>query len=326
MFYPREFREYATCSLAFISLVCCFSAGSFAAENGRIVFTSDRSGSWQIYTINPDGSNLFQVTSLAPTDDDELFPSLSPDGKKIAFGYNAGDGLDVYVVNSDGTNLHPLTTDHGSFIPRWSPDGRRLVVTAFAQLRSPVIATMAADGSGKRKILTSDLWESVGGVYTSDGKQIVFGSQIGGFVAAVWIMNADGSHQHRLTEAELRAQPWGVSPDGKHITGFTNEDSPPALGSSVFLMNLDGTGRKTLAADSAFHHDSYPSFSPDGTKIAFVSDRFSSDITQFTPGTFDILTVGTDNANLYVVAPMAGSCPFDSNCVSPFWGAAQGRN
>jgi Tol biopolymer transport system component len=180
---------------------------------------------------------------------------------------------------------------------------------------------MRTDSRGKRKILTSDLWESVGGVYTPDGKQIVFGSQMGGFVAAVWIMNVDGSRQRRITPAELRAQPWGVSPDGKQITGYTNQDTPPALGSIIFTMNLDGTGRKTLAPSSTFHHDGYPSFSPDSRKVGFVSDRFSSDITEFTPGTLDILSISTDNTDLSVVVPMAGSCPFDSNCVSPFWGA-----
>jgi len=58
------------------TLVC--SAG---AQTGRFVFTSDRSGSWQIYTLNPDGTDLIRVTNLAPIDDDLLAPSLSPDGK-----------------------------------------------------------------------------------------------------------------------------------------------------------------------------------------------------------------------------------------------------
>jgi len=270
--------------------------------------------------MNPDGSDLVQVTNLAPTDDDGVFPSISPNGQQIAFNFNAGDGPDLYVVNVDGTGLRRLTDDHGSFWPRWSPDGKRLVFTAFAQLRSAVIATMAADGSGKRKILTTDIWESVGGVYTPDGKQIVFGSQMGGFISAVWIMNVDGSHQRRLTRAVLKGQPWSVSPDGKHILGYTNQDSPPAPGRSIFVMNLDGSGRKRLAPLSRFHHDVYPSYSPDGTKIALVSDRFSSDITEFTYDTFDVLTMNADGSNLSDVSPAAGYCLFDGNCVTPFWG------
>lgn len=311
----HRFTAHAA-AIAFI-LTCSLYA---IAQNGKIVFTSDRSGSWQIYTMNLDGSDQFQVTNLAPTDDDGLFASISPDGKQITFNYNAGNGPDLFVINSDGTRLRQLSDDRSSFWPRWSPDGKRLVFSTFAGLRSVVIATMAADGGGKRKLLTTDLWESVGGIYTPDGKQIVFGSQMGGFVSAVWIMNADGSHQRRLTPAVLRGQPWGVSPDGKHVVGYSNQDSPPALGNGVFVMNLDGTGRKRLAGSPQFHHDLYPSYSPDGSMIAFMSDRFSTDIDPFTYGTFDILTVNADGTNLQDVAPAVGSCPFDGNCVTPFWG------
>ena len=272
-------------------------------------------------TIAPDGSDLCQVTNLAPTDDDLLTPSISPDGHQIIFNYNAGEGPDLFVINVDGSGLRQITNDHGSFWPRWSPDGKRIVFTTFAGLRSVVIATMPADG-GERKILTSDLWESVGGFYTPDGKQIIFGSQMGGFVSAAWIMNADGSHQRRLTPAALKAQPWGVSPDGKHIVAYANQNTPPALPSSIFIMNRNGSQLKTLASTPAFHHDLYPSYSPDGNRIAFISDRFSTDITEFTYGTFDILTIDSDGPNLTIAAPGAGSCPFDGNCVTPLWGVS----
>src|SRR5215470_8475458 len=202
---PRIHRLTAPAAAIAFALICSLCA---IAQSGRIAFTSDRTGSWQIYTMNADGSDQLQLTNLAPTDDDGLFPSTSPDGKQIAFNYNAGDGADLYVVNGDGTGLRQLTTDHASLWPRWSPDGKRLVFATVGRTGLGVIATMPADGSGQRKILTTDHWESVGAVYTPDGKQIVFGSQMGGFVTATWIMNADGSRQRRITPAALRGQPW----------------------------------------------------------------------------------------------------------------------
>ena len=292
-----------------------------ATRHGRIAFASDQTGSWQIYTMNPDGSAQVQVTNLAPTDDDLMAPSISPDGSKILFTYNSGEGPDLYFVNLDGSGLRQLTSDHISFIGRWSPDGKRIVFTSVSQFGLGLIATMGADGTGK-KILTTDLWESVGGFYTPDGKQIIFGSQIGGLVAAVWIMNTDGSHQRRLTQAALRAQPWAASPDGKRIAAYTNQDSPAALGNSIFVMNLDGSRMKRLAHVSRFHHDLYPSFSPDGTKISFVSDRFSHDVSKSAYGTFDVLTLNTDGGDIIDIAPKLGSCPNDSNCVTPYWGSS----
>jgi Tol biopolymer transport system component len=320
MLTSKRIRNLATAVLAtFLVLLCALSTWA-TAQNGRIAFASDRTGSWQIYTMNPDGSDPVQVTNLAPTSDDLLAPSISPNGQKIAFNYDTGSGPDIYVVNADGNGLLQITNDHGSIVPRWSPDGQRIIFTTNSRFNTGVIVTIAADGSGKRKILTTDLWDSIGGVYTPDGKQIVFGSEMGGLISAVWIMKADGSNQRRLTPAALRAQPWGVSPDGKRILAYSNQDSPPALPSDLLVMNLDGSGRKRLAPLSPFHHDLYPSYSPDGTKITFVSDRFSPDITEFTYGTFDVLTVHADGSGVTDVVPTAGSCPFDGNCVTPFWG------
>jgi len=313
-----------TMPLALVVVVLISWSGLASAsgnQNGRIVFTSNRTGSWQIYTMNPDSSDQVQVTNLPPLDDTRsAFPSISPDGQRIAFNYNAGDGPDIYVINVDGTGLRPLTSDHSSELPRWSPDGKSLVFGTASELGTSVIATMAVDGDGKRKILTTDLWDSFGGIYTPDGKRIVFQSSIGGYVSTVRIMNADGCNQRRLTPAALRGAPFDVSPDGKSILVFSNLNSPPALRNDVFAMNLHGRGLKHLAPLSQFHHDLYPSFSPDGTKIAFVSDRFSTDITKFTYGTFDIVTMNIDGSNLTDVAPGVGFCPDDGNCVDAMWG------
>jgi hypothetical protein len=87
-------------------------------------------------------------------------------------------------------------------------------------------------------------------------------------------------------------------------------------------MNRNGSQAKTLASTSVFHHDIYPSYSPDGSRISFISDRFSTDMTEFTYGSFDIVTTDADGLNLTVAEPAAGFCPFDGNCVTPLSGAS----
>jgi len=76
-------------------------------------------------------------------------------------------------------------------------------------------------------------------------------------------------------------------------------------------MNLNGSGLKPLAPLAQFHHDLWATYSPDGKKISFVSDRFSNDITEFTYGTFDIITMNADGTNLTDIVAAAGFCPFD---------------
>jgi Tol biopolymer transport system component len=312
---------WLTSLLGLLVFVMLVPTSGQAADKGRIVFVSDRSGSWQIYTMNPDGTDQVQVTNLAPTDDDGLAPTISPDGRKILFNYNGGEGPDLYVINLDGTGLQALTGDHGSLFGHWSPSGKKIAFATVSTRGTGVIAVMPADGTGKRKILTTDLWESVAPIYTPDGKQIVFQSQMGGYVSAVWIMNNDGSHQRRLTAPALKGAASSVSPDGKHILLLNNLNSPPALPNENFVMNLNGSGLKRIAPLSGFHHDLWATYSPDGQKISFVSDRFSNDITEFTYGTFDILTMDADGGNIVDILTGAGFCPNDGNCVDPSWGA-----
>jgi Tol biopolymer transport system component len=318
----QKAMEWRSSLFAIVLAVICTTSIASAAngDEGKIVFVSDRTGSWQIYTVNPDGTELFQVTNLEPTDLDGLAPSISPDGQRILFNYGGPDGVDLYVINVDGTGLQALTQDHQSFFGHWSPDGKKVAFTTASSLGPAVIAVMQADGTGERRILTTDLWDSVAPIYTPDGKQIVFQSQMGGYVSAVWIMNSDGSHQRRLTAPALKGAASAVSPDGKHILLLNNLNSPPALPNENFVMNLNGSGLKPLAPLAQFHHDLWATYSPDGKKISFASDRFSNDITEFTYGTFDIVTMNADGTNLTDIVAAAGFCPFDGNCVDPVWG------
>src|SRR5207248_7850818 len=111
---------------------------------------ADLTGSRQIFTINPDGTGLFQVTNMPPTEDPfALNPDFSPDGKRIVFPHDMTGALELYVINADGTALTQITHDgrfHG--LPRWSPDGTHIAVaTSGGELGLGVIVTIRADGT-----------------------------------------------------------------------------------------------------------------------------------------------------------------------------------
>jgi hypothetical protein len=77
--------------LPLATLLCTvLTAGSalatFPGKNGRIVFTANTGGTFQVYTINPDGSKMVQLTNPPPTENSTLFPSYSPDGLRVFCG------------------------------------------------------------------------------------------------------------------------------------------------------------------------------------------------------------------------------------------------
>lgn len=189
-----------------LSLAVSPAQSTFPGENGKIVFVGNQSGTWQLYTINPDGSDMDQITNLPPTIWETWYPTFSPDGKRIAFGHDTpahpcnshnitpSGCADLYVINADGKGLLQLTHDGLSLVPRWPPDGSRIVFNHLTALTgTTVIATMPADGTGGYVALTSKFWESSEGTYTPNGEQIVFESQLDGFVSAAWSVKTDGS-------------------------------------------------------------------------------------------------------------------------------------
>jgi Tol biopolymer transport system component len=303
-----------------VLLAILIPAAAETPQPGRIAFVGNQSGSWQIYTMNPDGSSLVQVTDLPPSDWEIMGPHISKDGKKILFTYGATDAsgnlaLDLYLMNVDGTGITQLTHDGRSLFGILSPDGNT-VAFCHSSVRTGLCQLAATSVSGKGGVtaLTNDLWDNLPDSFTPDGKQIVFDSQQGGFISAVWIMNANGSRSHRLTEPALKASPGDVSPDGQHVTFINNQNSPLSLPNAIFEMNIDGSSIRQVT-QPGIHHDLGGSYSPDGTHVVFASDRATVDTS------LDVYTVGIDGNDIQRIATgiTVGGCQ-DYNCVNANWG------
>lgn len=105
----------------------------WSPDGSQILFISTRAGNMEIFTMNPDGSDIAQITDGA---DPISGASWSPDGEQIVFVYGKGAATDLYIIDKDGAvdSVVRLTSDEFSdTAPAFSPDGEQIV---FASNRS----------------------------------------------------------------------------------------------------------------------------------------------------------------------------------------------
>ena len=211
--------------------------------------------------MRPDGGDIRQLTN---DDVYELYPAVSPDGRRIVFRGGAGPGL--LVIASRGGARKVLTQPPpGSedIYPSWSRDGQRI---AFVRTLTPSgltaaeLWTIRADGTDARRLYVSD-HDLVGTTWSSDGSEIVFG-RFDLTRAAIWAVAPDGHDAHEVTTmGGVTAPAW--SQDGSGLAfvaaGTTN----------LLVRDGESDAAKVVATDADW--GSTPAWSPDGSRIAFLS-------------------------------------------------------
>jgi Tol biopolymer transport system component len=249
---------------------------------GVIAFSSSRDGNEEIYVMNADGSDQRRLTNDPAYDH---LPNWSPDGERIVFTTDRIGDFETYVMNADGSNAQSLG---GGGWSMWSTDGSQIAFLSW-QGGDPEIYVMPASepqaqasaDMDQRQLTDNDSgdWEPA---WSPDGSQIAFVSNRDGN-AEIYLMNVDGSEQKRLTynQTDEFAPAW--SPDGTRIAFISDREDPdpvncqPDCNYEIYVLNLQDALQspeaswQRLTNNSAV--DNHPAWSPDGTRLAFFSDR-----------------------------------------------------
>ncbi len=234
----------------------------FMKDNEHIIFSSTHAGadscpprpdmsrgyvwgvysSYDIYITKNDGSDLRPLTA-APGYDAEA--TISPNGTKIVFTSLRDGDLDIYSMDINGTNVQRLTTalgyDGGPF---YSPDGSKIIFRAYRPEDPEDIATY-------QTLLQQNLIQP--------SKLDIF------------VMNADGSDQRRVTNNGAANFAPFFHPDGRRIIFCSNLEDPQKRNFDLYMIDMDGSGLEKITYHDQF--DGFPMFTPDGKKLVFCSNR-----------------------------------------------------
>ena len=197
---------------------------------------------YDIFTANPDGSGLKQLTNTLGYDAET---TITLDGKKLVFTSMRDGDLDIYSMDASGRNVRRLTTELGyDGGPFWSYDGKQIVYRANHPQTDK-------DKEDYLKLLKQNLIRPT--------------------TLEIWVMKADGSNKRQVTSnGKANFGPY-FFPDGKRIIFSSNIDDPRGRNFDLYKINVDGTGLERITFNDTF--DGFPMFSPDGKKIVFASNR-----------------------------------------------------
>ena len=245
---PRSVILAAAVLAALIPLSAA-SGGAFSGDNGKLAYTC----STHVCTIATDGSSGVTLNSLPANSSD---PSWSDDGTQIAF---ADPVNGISVANADGSGVGQLGTGAGATEPSFSADGLNVAYVGTAP--TPGIHTILANGHGFDTRLTTNATD-VDPQYSPDGSEIAFARNDGATGYDIWVLDLSSSSQQQVTATAGNERNPTWSPSGLTIVYSSSTNGHLFAVSSAAVSSTTPTDLNVPGTQ--------PSYSPDGTRIAFV--------------------------------------------------------
>lgn len=268
----------------------------------KIIWQSQRTGNWDIWMMNPDGTEKVQLTFDPGID---AYPIISPDGTKIAFHSDRTGRYEIWLMNPDGGNKTQLTTTGGTS-PVWSPDGSKIY---FNTLTGWEVLVINADGTGLEYIGALGAAPSI----HPDGTKLLYYPKPTSDPNSydIWTANVNGTDPVNLSN--LAGLTGFERPNGRNgwnssgiILFAAHEPSwKGTLGYGIWWIKEDGSAAGPLLDEPGIS-ESMTAWSPDEQRIAYVSTKAT--------GAYNVWVMDADGTNLQQLTDNA------AQDLLPHWG------
>lgn len=237
--------------------------GGFANEAGvawypdgsRLVFSSDATGTSQIYDFDIETEEIRQLTN---DPDGALMPAISPDGTRLAWVSTQNDRWwQIYVAlipsAGEGGEVAPIERDQAmkisdndevqNLLPFWSPDGSTIAYTSSRAVSDNDVKIVAADGNGETQVIAESGYAGLG--WSPDGRSVRATVTEGNLTGLLVDIEIESGRIIQSVPVPIRAFSAAWSPDGSEVAmvdRFTGE---------MWLTDVDGTGLRATLSGSA---------------------------------------------------------------------------